>query len=328
MHKKIYFILILLFTHQPTQSVEPPTWGFFAHQLINRQAVFSLPPEMIDFYKYHINYIAENSVNPDKRRYVVEDEGAKHYIDLDLYGDSAAYTLPRYWFQAVAQYGEDSLMAWGIVPWHVNFMKIRLTKAFAEKNATEILRLSAEIGHYIADANVPLHTTSNYNGKATNQVGIHAFWESRVPELLSKNYDFFVGKAQYIDNPQLRAWDAVIQANEALDSVYYYEKFLTKKFSEDKKYGFEERNKQTVKVYSKEFTRAYEKKLNGQIERQLRSSIKMIADFWYTAWVDAGQPDIAQLLEKVKIGSDSTTIQKETLEWRKDNIAPGRVHEH
>ncbi len=328
MHKKIYLILILLFVINTSQSVEKPAWGFFAHQLINRQAVFSLPPEMIDFYKHHINYIAENAVNPDKRRYVVEDEGAKHYIDLDLYGDSAGYRLPRYWFQAVAQYGEDSLMAWGIVPWHVNFMKIQLTNAFIEKNATKILRLSAEIGHYIADSNVPLHTTSNYNGKETNQVGIHAFWESRVPELLSKNYNFFVGKAQYMDNPQRRAWEAVIQANEALDSVYYYEKYLTEKFSEDKKYGFEERNKQTVKVYSKEFTLAYEKKLNGQVERQLRSSIKMIADFWYTAWVDAGQPDISKLLNTVQILSDSVEIQKEALEWRKGKVEPSRVHEH
>lgn len=36
--------------------------------------------------------------------------------------------------------------------------------------------------------------------------------------------------------------------------------------------------------------------MNGQVERQMRKSIKMTADFWYTAWVDAGQPDLNELL--------------------------------
>ncbi|MEQ9167012.1 MAG: S1/P1 Nuclease, partial [Fulvivirga sp.] len=72
-------------------------WGFFAHQKINRLAVFTLPPEMIGFYKHNIQYITENAVNPDRRRYAVKDEAPRHYLDVDVYGDSAVYKLPRYW---------------------------------------------------------------------------------------------------------------------------------------------------------------------------------------------------------------------------------------
>ena len=75
----------------------------------------------------------------------------------------------------------------------------RLTNAFKEKNQAKILKLSAEIGHYIADAHVPLHASSNHNGQFTDQKGIHGFWESRIPELLAdKEWDFFIGKAEYI----------------------------------------------------------------------------------------------------------------------------------
>ncbi len=64
------------------------------------------------------------------------------------------------------------------------------------------MRISAEFGHYIADACVPLHTTSNYNGQLTDQVGIHAFWESRIPELFAvEEFDMIVGTASYIDDP-------------------------------------------------------------------------------------------------------------------------------
>ena len=158
-------------------------WGFFSHQKINRIAVFSLPPEMIGFYKYHISYLTEKAVNPDMRRYIIDEEAARHYIDLDIFGDSAVYKLPRYWNEAVEMYGKDSLREYGVVPWHIHTVKNWLTNAFLRQDVDAILRLSADLGHYIGDGNVPLHTTENYNGQLTGQYGIHGFWESRLPEL-------------------------------------------------------------------------------------------------------------------------------------------------
>ena len=32
------------------------------------------------------------------------------------------------------------------------------------------------------------------------------------------------------------------------------------------------------------------------IERRMKQSIEAVASFWYTAWVDAGQPDLGALL--------------------------------
>jgi hypothetical protein len=273
-------------------------WGFFAHQKINRLAVFTLPSEMIGFYKEHLEFIEKNAVNPDKRRYTNEKEASYHYIDLDEYGDSALTCLPKTWNKAKEKYTEDTLLSYGIVPWHIYYMKVRLTEAFRERNQFKILRLSADLGHYIADANVPLHTTKNYNGQLTDQHGIHGFWEGRLPELFSTDYDFFVGPATYLDNPQLEAWKAVENAHLALDSVFLFEKQLTKSFGEDRKYVFDNRNNVTVKTYSKSFSRAYHQKLNGQVEKRMKASIKMVGDFWYTCWVDAGQPDLDQLFLK------------------------------
>lgn len=292
MRRPVTSILLLLIFLLPLQAY---TWGFFAHQRINRLAVFTLPPELFGFYKKHIRYITENAVNPDRRRYAVANEAARHYIDLDVYGDSALYKLPRYWQQAVEKYGEDTLQAYGIVPWHISLMKYQLTQAFKERNADRILRLSTELGHYVADACVPLHTTQNYNGQLTGQRGIHAFWETRLPELYSDSYDFFIGQPEYIAQPQLKAWQLVGSAHLALDSVLFFEKQLTQEFDEEKKYSYEIRSNQTTRVYSRAFSEAYSRKLNGQVERQMRLAIQTIASFWYTAWVDAGQPDLSTL---------------------------------
>ncbi len=272
-------------------------WGFHAHRKINRQAVFSLPPEMLGFYKKHIQYIMAKSVNPDMRRYVNPREAPRHYIDLDVYGDSALRKMPRYWKDAVAKYTEDTLRAYGIVPWHINRVRFQLTQAFENRDLQRILRYSADLGHYIADANVPLHTTENYNGQLTGQIGIHGFWESRLPELFSGEYDLLVGKASYLENPQLEAWAAISQAHMALDSVLTLEATLTEKFPDSKKFSYETRGSSTIRVYSYDFSALYEKRLNGMVARQMKRAIKMVSDFWFTSWVDAGQPDLTNLAQ-------------------------------
>jgi len=140
-------------------------WGFFGHKRINRMAVFTLPAQLMRFYKANIDFIEEHAVDPDKRRYAVKDEAARHYIDLDRYGESPLDSLPKNWKAAVEKYSKDTLMAHGIVPWHINVMLGRLTDAFRNKDYNKILRYSADLGHYVADAHVPLHCTQNYNGQ-------------------------------------------------------------------------------------------------------------------------------------------------------------------
>ncbi len=292
-----------------------PAWGFFAHQQINRMAVFTLPPEMMPLYKSRIQFLTDNAVNPDKRRYAVPGEAPRHFIDLDVYADTTRETLPRSWSAAAAKFGADTLAMHGIVPWHIQLVKYQLTEAFKERNVRKILRLSADIGHYIADANVPLHTTRNYNGQFTNQTGIHGFWESRLPELFSTNYDWVVGPAEYLEKPQQRAWQAVFNAHAALDSVLLMERDLTAELGESQKWNFEDRNGQTIKVYSAAFSARYHERLRGQVERQMRASIKMVGDFWYTCWVDAGQPDLKKLARQLPDDTEQTETAAEQQSW-------------
>ena len=301
------------------------SWGFFAHQKINRLAVFILPPQMIGFYKKNIQYLTEASVNPDRRRYAVADEAAKHYIDLDDYGDSAVYKLPRYWNDAVKKFGEDTLQARGIVPWQINRMYYQLKEAFLSKDPQRILKISAELGHYVADAHVPLHTTKNYDGQLTGQSGIHGLWESRLPELYFGEYDFFVGKATYMDNVQVAVWKAITQSSHAVDSVLLFEKLLSEK-SGDRKFSFETKGKQTVKVVSTDYANEYHTLLSGMVERQFRASVKMIGDIWYTAWVDAGQPDLKTFINDQPTEAELKERQEELKQW-KEKVLKSREHE-
>ena len=318
-------IVALFFSSLPIAHA----WGFFAHRRINELAVYTLPPEMFSFYKEHMDFLSEHAVDPDKRRYGVEGEAQRHFIDIDHFCDGTPHCnpflkMPRSWFEAVKLHTEDTLQEYGIVPWHIHVMVNRLSRAFESKDVNRILRTSAELGHYIADAHVPLHTTENYNGQMTNQKGIHGFWESRLPELFEEEYDFFVGKAAYVEKPLDFTWDFIEESHWALDSVLRFERELTETYPSDQKYSYEERGRVIINTYSEGFSRAYHQKLNGQVERRMRQSVIDVGSLWYTAWVNAGQPNLDEL--EVDIEDIQEEIAKELAVPEKSELKK-REHE-
>ncbi|MFT6167607.1 MAG: hypothetical protein ACJASF_002307 [Vicingaceae bacterium] len=290
-------------------------------------AVYTLPPEMVGFYKKNIEFVTVHAVDPDKRRYASKNEAPRHYIDIDHYakgGGNPFEIMPKYWYDAVEKFTEDTLQAYGIVPWHVARMTNWLTKAFETRDVNQILSISADIGHYIADAHVPLHTTENYNGQLTDQKGIHGLWESRIPELAADQYDYLVGRAEYIDKPIHAIWDVVEESHSYLDSVLTIEKDLTSKTPSDQKYAFETRGKSTVRQYSQQFALAYTNRMGDIVEGRMRKAIMMVGSIWYTAWVNAGQPDLDKIGEvnEEQLGNE----QKEAEDAYQKKEIKGRSH--
>lgn len=410
-------MLMLVSLIAATLAFVLPDWGFFGHRRINRLATFTLPPEMIRFYKTHLEYITEHSVDPDKRRYATKHEAPRHYIDLDQWGSYPFPNLPRYWtdvllfyteiglvtaqgdslkvkrdtlmidgykipqirlyrknkaileaadsqafrdfFEAkvLSQYYEDewilpcdTLLALfgdarppnvncasayavdhfsehGILPYHLVKMQNNLKYAFLSGNVDKILRTSAEMGHYIGDAYVPLHTTKNYNGQLSNQTGIHAFWESRLPELFAdETYDFFVGAAEYIANPSEYYWKIVLDSHLLVDSVLQTERELSLQFPSDRQYCFEERNGITIRTQCREYSEAYHRRMSGMVESRMRGAILSIGSAWYTAWVDAGQPDLIKLLGKTLSVEELKALESLESQYQKGNTK-GRPHD-
>ena len=314
--KKFLSIVFLTLLLMPLGIHRAESWGFFGHKRINHLAVFTLPPSMLVFYKPNIEWITEHAPDPDKRRYSDPEEPPRHYIDMDRYGKFPFPDLPHNWYDAVAKYGEDSLTRNGIVPWQILLEMKNLEKAFSDKNRYRILRYSADIGHYVGDGHVPLHCTENYNGQMTGQKGIHALWESRVPELFADaEYDFVVGKADYIDKPAQFVWKFILESAAEVDSVLNDEKEVSAGFSADDKFTFEDRGSTTVKTYSVNFCRAYQTKLANMQERRMRAAIYDLGCIWYTCWVNAGQPDLSGIADQKISDDDLKSLQEMDSKW-------------
>jgi hypothetical protein len=292
--------------------------------MINQHAVYILPPPLIHFYKKNILYISEKSVIPDKLRYVNPNEAPRHYIDIDHYfkGRNPFQHIPIKWNDAVEKFSKDTLLTYGVLPWHIQIIYYNLVKAFKEKNLSEILKYSAYLGHYVADAHVPLHTTENYDGQLTGQKGIHALWESSLPEEYAHSYQFWTGKAILIQNPLEKAWNIIQESHAMVDSVLMMEKYCTKIIGNHQKYGFQQKSNTTKKTYSKIFLSCYHNALNRMVERRMKQAILSVSSYWYTAWVDAGMPN----LEVNKDLNPNLDLYKDS-SYQK-NYIPRREHEH
>lgn len=287
------------------------SWGFFAHQHIHHLAVFILPKSMAAFYKSNINYITEHSITADKRRYNDSTEAPRHFLDADHYGKTPFKTIPHKWIDAAAKYSKDTLIKYGTLPWTIQYQYYKLVRAFKAHDTTGILHTSADLGHYVSDACVPLHLSTNYDGQLTNQKGLHALWESRLPEQFFTQYHLYIGKARYIDNPLSEAFILCRSSFKCVDSVVRLEQMLSNTFPADKKYSQQERGTRKVTDYSPQYCAAYNKLLNGMVERRMRTAVLAVGSYWYSAWVDAGQPDLNKLIAVKMSMEDKSVLDKE-----------------
>lgn len=403
----LMFILIFFIGTKASDDIED--WGFYAHKLINRMAVFTLPEDLIEFYKANIDYISSHAVDPDKRRYAVKGEAIRHYIDLDHWEEGENSRVPHDFSLALLKFNHfywihnesrillfDTLMAthaesdslfitnqiikefslrnpgiskremksvfiksampyydeelWkipaepfkefmpflnnedfieiidrfsphGILPFHLEKAYYQLIEAFKNRNTDRILKLSADIGHYVGDAHVPLHTTKNYNGQLTNQDGIHAFWESRIPELFAEDeFDFVVGAASYVPNIKSFIWEIVEESHRGVDLVLNVEKSLSHQTPPDQQYCHDERLGVITKIQCRDYSKKYLQLLDNQVEDRMRESILNLGSIWMSAWVEAGQPELILESKKIlideAISTDSTLFKSQRFQIR------------
>ena len=300
-------------------------WGAWGHKHINRAAVFALPDSMRKFYYNHIDFITEGAVVPDLRRALLNDknESPRHYIDIEDFHLPIA-DLPKTTREAYTKYDSTFLNKTGILPWYIQSVMEKLTQAFKKRNKAEILFLSAELAHYVGDAHMPLHTSSNYNGQFTNQKGVHALWESEIPELFGNNYNFKTGAARYISDVTAETWNIIAQAHSLEDTLLADEKKVRESFTANNMYKKDDAGNNILSynqpVFSDEYARQFNNAMNGMVEKQLRISIQDVSDYWYTAWINGGSPELLSLDDDHLTKQNQKNYKLEYKAWSKGKL--------
>jgi hypothetical protein len=297
------------------------SWGFLMHRTITQLSVYQLPKEMQPFFYQNMESIVRYATRPDERRNRDSMEASKHFIDFEAYGKDAAHKMPTTWDAAVAKYSKDTLLKYGYVPYWILVMKDRLTNAFRNGLKDSILFYATDMAHYIEDAHVPLHTTVNYDGQLTNQKGLHSLWESTVPELTIEQFNLTAAKkASYLKKPEKAVWKVVRQSYSLVPEVLEAEREVSKGFTDSTKYRYQKRNGRETRNYTREFALAYAKRLEPTINTQAIKAANLVADFWYTAWIDAGKPDLNVLTTKPWNSTAEEKLQSEIKAYRNNEL--------
>jgi hypothetical protein len=309
MKNRIYriglFIFVLVLNHTASYA-----WGVYGHRNIIMGAILDLPPEMGMFFYAHLNELEDESVAPDIRKYAFNDkaEFPRHYMNVEAYENGNWNAIPRTLAEAKVKYDSAYLVKNGILPWYMQIMMERLTKAMKEKNKDEMIVLLGDLCHYIADSYMPLHTSSNHNGQLSGQEGIHGLWESQLPEMFGSNYNLFAAPARFIPNLTDTCMTMVMQCHLLVKPMLEAHLETMKAFNKDSFYardaaGAIRKTKFHALIYSADFASLYNKKLKGMVELQMRNAIAATASFWYTAWVNAGKPNLDAIdADRITIG--------------------------
>jgi len=292
-------------------------WGTWGHQRINRAAVLALPPAMRTLFYNHIDFMVEEAVIPDLRKYTINDraEFPRHYIDIEEYGTAPISTLPQSSTEAAAKYEPAFLDKHGRLPWYIQDMMAKLTQAMKNGRKDDILFIAADLGHYLGDATQPLHTSANHDGQLTGQKGVHAFFESQLVEQFGSSYNFKVAEPHVID-PVAETWRIISQSHAAADTLLSVEKALAAAAPATTIYALDaqgqvKKNVFNSQIHAKLYATSYHDALKHMVERQLRTATQAAANYWYTAWVNAGKPDLSKLDTEYTTRSNEQNLKEE-----------------
>ncbi len=203
-------------------------------------------------------------------------EGPRHFLDIDLYGPYPFVELPHNYDDAVAKFGEGTVIKRGLATWRIANYTQLLSEAMKSGHAEKIVQTAGALAHYVEDIHMPLHVVKNYNGQLTNQHGVHQRFEDDMVDAYTEQIHLTPKMASEIEDPLETAFDIVLDSYVYADNLLHADRQA--KLGEDS-YGT---------PYLEKFFR-----FSGWIAVQRMSeAASATASYWYTAWLRAGKPEL------------------------------------
>jgi hypothetical protein len=252
-----------------------PSWGWVGHQIISSSVEQVFTGEIAQFTDW-VQFLTDHASDADYRKSDDPTEGPKHYIDIDNYPEYfASGRIPQTLDSCLEAHGEAFVEKNGYLPWATLDTYELLVESMKNFEWEEAQMAAADLGHYVADGFMPFHITRNYNGQFSDNDGIHFRYESDMVNAYKSEIILDVDPFELIEDPAGYVFNY-------LYSNYQYVETLLAADNEARAQG--------------EYNAAYYEALwdlTGELTIELFSGAShALASLIYTAWVEAGKPDL------------------------------------
>jgi Zinc dependent phospholipase C len=286
MRRPVVPVLLLVLAFPLAVPAGAEAWGFEAHRFIMARAIGLMPPELRPFFEARRTFLVEHVVDPDLWRTAGwEAEPPRHFLDMDAYGPYPFKDLPHDEATAVRQRGREFVTTNGTLPWRTTEIYAKLVEAFRQTSPysrDNVAFFTAILAHYLADANVPFHAATNYDGQLTGQWGIHSRFETELFERYRERLT--------IAPPAIVAIADIREFTFATltDGFTFVQPILD---ADRAAVGRRE-------LYDDGYFAAFFPAVRGILEARLSDSIGDVVSVVTAAWIEAGRPAVAVELSR------------------------------
>jgi len=254
------------------------SWGAKGHQLAAALAIQDLPPEPRAWFAGQEAFVSEYAPEPDHWRNHDRKEATRHYLNSEVYGgpDQVPHDANR----ALFKIGSRDFQKAGQLPWIIQDRYRDLVAAFRSRDAKQVALVTSILSHYVADAQVPLHTTVDYDGTGKDQKGVHSRWETGLLERYVELPDLQVRRVQAEPAPIEAPWNWIRESHVLVGQLLLDDREAARS---DFKDG---RGKRRAGAYWEIFRQSQGPVVKAQLQKAGERTAMLVV----AAWKQAGSP--------------------------------------
>ncbi len=254
------------------------SWGSTGHYKINTASGLSFNTEMAQFNDW-ISILADHASDADIRKAWDPNEGPKHYIDIDNYPEFLnTGRIPSTLDSVVAAHGATFVYDNGILPWATIRSFDSLQACFERADWDKAVLFAADLGHYVADGHMPMHITRNYNGQYSGNTGIHSRYESTMVNAYISQFVYEGSDVEVVEDVNSYVFSYLYANYPYVDSVLAADDYARAIAGNTSSTAY----RQALWAKTQNFTISL-----------FSSASHKLAELIYTAWVNAGSPDMS-----------------------------------
>ncbi len=255
--------------------VRARAWGDSANKLVINRAIETLPPgDIRGFFESSRGFLLLHVSDPLTEK--TPAERSKQFLLLEKYGRFPFEAIPRDYKAAVAKFGRPKLEANGLLPWQIGVYSQKLTESMRAGKWDEARLNAAILANYVAASHDPFNTTDNNDGRLSNQLGINERFGTTLIDRYSSFFPMRPNDAVFISDPTDYAFEACLRSHSWLETILFADR----------------NSRRGLNSYNDEYYDRFYNQAAALLIRQLSDASTDVGSFWYTAWKNAGSPQL------------------------------------